>query len=203
MIIISLHSSWFTPKMYVSLLLLRLYFYLFMCICIYVCVSLYVCALHNPRFCCEFWCWQLYFLLHFTGHFPFLYVTAFVWVCCDCMCVRVCACNFLIFSHLSKFTGNLRQHSLCPPPIRPAAPAGQRKVKLKPKLKKEEEMAAIPLCVRASVCVCMCVSATEAYMQATHSFAHQYKRSSLHLCGSCANGKVQARDLKSQKEGNS
>lgn len=118
-----------------------------------------MCALHYPRCCCEFWCWQLYFLLHFTGHFPFLYVTAFVWACCDCMCVfvcvcvRLCACNFLIFFASVKIYWELATALAVCPATLCSTRWGQRKVKLKLKLKKEEEMAAIPLCVRACVWV--------------------------------------------------
>lgn len=66
---------------------------------------------------------------------------------CACVCVYLI---FLFFSHLSKFTGHLGQHSLC-------SPCRRIKVELRLKLKKEgEEMAAIPLCVHP-LCVCVCV----------------------------------------------
>lgn len=126
--------------------------HVYMCIYIYVCVSLYVCAMHNPRCCCEFWCWQLYFMLHFTGHFPFLYVMAFVWVCCDYICVLVCVCVFSYFFRICQNLLGTCDSTRCAPRYALQHPQWPEKGKIETEIKKRGRNGR-----NSFVCACVCV----------------------------------------------
>lgn len=133
-------------------------------VCILVCMHICMCILVSV---CAALPEVLLWILMLTVVFSAPFYWSFSVPLCDgfcvgllwlyvCVCVCLCACNFLIFFASVKIYWELATVLAVCPATLCSTRWGQRKVKLKLKLKKEEEMAAIPLCVRACVCVSEC-----------------------------------------------